>query len=114
MSRFKDALDQAGFGAEPPFSAPAAACGSLSRRDARALIAAARLQGRIQGLMRLTMADQRAGGEAPPALRALLAWAGESADVASLRRRLRRAQARAARLFAALVTPAGAAGDPSP
>jgi glutamate-ammonia-ligase adenylyltransferase len=66
----------------------AARAGCLDGADARALIDAAVLLGRVQGLLRLTLADQRIGDEAPRALGDLIASTAGVPDLATLRQTL--------------------------
>ena len=67
--------------------------GALAREDAAALIAAALMFQRVQGLLRLTLGDRSPGGVAPQELRNLLAAATGTGDHDSLARNLAETQA---------------------
>jgi glutamate-ammonia-ligase adenylyltransferase len=77
--------------------------GCLDQADASALIKAVRLQGRVQGIARLTLAERKLGDTIPRALQDLLAAVTETRDLAHLRQKLEAAQAEVRERFARLI-----------
>ncbi len=89
-----------------------AAAGVLEAGEAATLIAAAWLQRRMRGMLRLTIGGSRVESHAPEALRALLARSGDAEDFDALRTKLETAQAEVRALYAHLIDAPAAAAQP--